>query len=168
VALANARLKSSGHTLPVQLTVAGAFVEAQEEAEFRVRVAQPDLAGYVDYVGFVGDAQKRALLTTHDALCFPSYYHAESFGLVVIEAMAAGLAIVTTRWRALPDLLPPSYPGAVALRDPEAIATALIAALDRDDTVLRKEFLMRFTEAAHLAELQQVIAGVDNLSSHAR
>jgi glycosyltransferase involved in cell wall biosynthesis len=167
VALANARLKSSGHTLSLRLTVAGAFAEPEEEVEFRARVAQPDLAGCVEYVGFVGDEQKRVLLAAHDALCFPSYYHAESFGLVVIEAMAAGLAIVTTRWRALPDLLPPDYPGAVALRDPEAIARALIAALDRDDTVLQAEFISRFTAAAHLAELHKVLAAVDRLKSHA-
>ena len=167
VALANARLKSSGQALSLRLTVAGAFPEAAEEVEFRARIAQPDLTGCVEYVGFVGDEQKRVLLAAHDALCFPSYYHAESFGLVVIEAMAAGLAIVTTRWRALPDLLPPDYPGVVALRDPEAIATALIAALERDDTALRAEFMARFTEFAHLAGLHKVLEGAGDLKRRA-
>ena len=37
--------------------------------------------------------------------CFPSHYYAESFGIVLIEAMSFGLPIVTTRWRGIPDVV---------------------------------------------------------------
>jgi glycosyltransferase involved in cell wall biosynthesis len=157
VAVANERLRATGSPLRIRLTVAGVFPCDEEEAEFRTRIAQPDVAGQVVHAGFVGDAPKRALLLASDALCFPTYYHAESFGLVVIEAMAAGMNVITTRWRALPDLLPADFPGFVPLRDPTAVAEALIAALVRDGTALRTEFNARFTEARHLAALSKAL-----------
>jgi glycosyltransferase involved in cell wall biosynthesis len=40
-----------------------------------------------------------------DVFCLPSHYHAESFGLVLIEAMSFGLPIVTTRWRGIPEVV---------------------------------------------------------------
>ena len=39
--------------------------------------------------------------------------------------MAFGLPIVTTRWRSLPEMLPPNYPGLVDSQSPEQIAAAL-------------------------------------------
>jgi len=40
-----------------------------------------------------------------DIFCFPSHYEAEAWGTVVLEAMAAGLPVVTTNWRALPAMV---------------------------------------------------------------
>ena len=153
VALANARLRESRSPLRCRLTVAGAFPRPDEEAEFRRRIAAPDLNGAVEYVGFADGERKAALLRTSDCLCFPTYYDAETFGLVVVEAMAAGLNIVTTRWRALPELLPAGYPGLVPVRDPAAMADTLIGAFTWDATNLREVFLAHFTEEAHLAQV---------------
>src|SRR5207302_792470 len=119
-----------------------------------------DLAGAVEYAGFVEGERKSALLRASDCMCFPTYYHAETFGLVVIEAMAAGLCVVTTRWRALPDLLPADHPGFVPPRDPAAIARALLAAFTRDATGLREVFVARFTEKAHLDRLAEALQTV--------
>jgi len=46
----------------------------------------------VEYCGFVTGAEKSRLFREADVFCFPTYYPAESFGLVVLEAMAHGLA----------------------------------------------------------------------------
>ena len=89
---------------------------------FTRRAMQPDLAGRVTFSGFVTGADKLRLLRESDCLCFPTYYDLESFGLVVLEAMAAGLQVITTRWRALPEILPSDHCGFVPLRDAEAIA----------------------------------------------
>jgi len=160
VALANARLRGERSGMRCRLTVAGLFPRGDDEAEFRARIAHPDLAGAVEYVGFVEGERKSALLRSSDCLCFPTYYHAETFGLVVVEAMAAGLCIVTTRWRAIPDLLPAEYPGFVPVRDPGAVAQALIESFTRDDTILRDLFVAHFTEEAHLASLAGALRAV--------
>ena len=157
VALVNARLAATHSPLRVQLTVAGLFVRDTEEAEFQARAALPDLAGAVRYAGFIGGGEKAALLRDSDCLCFPSYYHAESFGLVVVEAMAAGMSVITTRWRALPELLPADYPGFVPVRAPAAVAQALVEAPAWDATALRPEFLAHFTEQQHLKVLRDAM-----------
>jgi glycosyltransferase involved in cell wall biosynthesis len=157
VALANRQLQEAGSPLRVHLAVAGAFPEGDEESTFRARIAQPDLADTVTFAGFVDGAVKAALLRESDCLCFPSYYHAESFGLVVVEAMASGMAVVTSRWRALPSLLPPGYPGIVPPRDPAAIAEKLLGAMREDATGLRQWYVSHFTEAVHLEHLRDAL-----------
>ena len=161
VAIANARLRQEGSPLHLQLTVAGAFPEGGEERDFTARIGALDLQDTVTCVGFVSGEAKHRLLRENDCLCFPTYYHAESFGLVVVEAMAAGMAVVTSRWRALPDLLPPDYPGIVPPRQPADIATALIASITEDATALRARFLAMFTESAHLKRLRNALLSIE-------
>jgi glycosyltransferase involved in cell wall biosynthesis len=157
IALANGQLLAARSPFRCRLTVAGAFPREDEQAEFQRRVAQSDLAGAVHYAGFVDGVAKNALLCDSDCLCFPTFYHAESFGLVVVEAMAAGLSVITTRWRALPELLPTDYPGFVPIADPAAVAQALISAFQWEATELRATFLARFTERAHAARLAEAL-----------
>jgi glycosyltransferase involved in cell wall biosynthesis len=159
-AIAVARRRAEERTLGVRfhLVVAGEFPRDEDRAEFEERISRADLAGAVEYVGFVSGEAKRRLLEESDCLCFPTYYHAESFGLVVVEAMAAGMTVVTTRWRAIPELLPSEYPGLVPVRSPEAVAEALIRALDRDDAEqLRNYFVVRFTEQQHVESLRRAL-----------
>jgi len=153
VAAANARLLRENSPIRCRLVVAGAFLEAREEKEFQYRVCQPDLVEAVSYAGFVNSEAKTALLWQSDCLCFPTYYHAESFGLVVVEAMAAGLCVVTTRWRALPDLLPADYPGFAPIQNPGAISKALSAAFQWDTGELRAAFLAQFAEDKYVKGL---------------
>jgi glycosyltransferase involved in cell wall biosynthesis len=158
ISLAQRRSTEERLGIRFQLTVAGEFPRDDERAEFETRIAQPDLAGFVEYAGFVSGDAKTLLLEESDCLCFPTYYHAESFGLVVVEAMAAGLTVVTTHWRAIPELLPSEYPGLVPVRSPQAVADALVRALDRDDSkVLRRHFIVHFTEQQHVESLQRAL-----------
>lgn len=161
VAIANAQLRATNSRMRMHLTIAGALPVGAGDAKFHARIAEPDIAGSIAWVGFVDGTQKAALLCECDCLCFPSFYHAESFGLVVVEAMAAGMAIVTTRWRALPDLLPPSYPGVVPIRRPDLVAGKLIAAMSEDAVGLRDEFIRRFTEPAHLGSLRAALRNLE-------
>lgn len=66
-------------------------------------------------------------LRSHDALVFPSYYRRENLPLVVIEAMAASLPVVSTRWRGIPSLIEDGQTGFLTpISDPTAIAGALL------------------------------------------
>ena len=167
VALANAQLKQTNSPLRMQLTVAGEFVNQQEQEEFDRRVSQLEsehaVQTRVDYLGFVNGEAKTRVFTASDCFCFPTYYHAESFGLVVVEAMAFGLPIVTTRWRSLPEMLPPGYPGLVAAQAPVQIANTLLAFMAQENGErLRKNYLDRFTLERHLATLAEAIRSVEN------
>ena len=162
--LANAGLKEADQPLRLQLTVAGEFVSQPEQEEFNRRVSQleSEKAARVDYLGFAKGEAKRAAFAASDCFCFPTYYPAESFGLVVVEAMAFGLPVVATRWRSLPDLLPPDYPGFVDPKSPRQIAGALqrLAGMDMAEA-LRETFVRRFTLERHLANLAEAIHSVE-------
>jgi len=101
----------------------------------------------VRYCGFVAGEEKRRLFLESDCFCFPSYYQAESFPIVLVEAVAHGLPIIAGRWRAIPELLPPGYGGLVEPRSPEQIAAALEKLLRQDyDPALRARFLEHYTD----------------------
>ena len=149
IALANRRLQSS--PLRISLAVAGGFWTDAERVEFESRIQRPDLTRdgtpLVVYKGFVSGESKQVLFRECDCLCFPTYYPAESFGLVVAEAMAWGMSVVATRWRTVPELLPSKYAGVVDIQSPEQVSEALIQmAGSQYDDRLRSLFLERYTD----------------------
>lgn len=89
------------------LTFAGAFADTATAERFAS--AQVQLGDRLSHAGFVDEAARQQLLATHQVLAFPTQYEHEAFPLVLIEALAADLPIVTTRWRAIPDLLPTDF-----------------------------------------------------------
>ncbi len=144
IAIANQKLK--GTPARIKLVVAGTFYLQAERTEFDKRVSQTDLVNWVEYKGFVSGDEKRGLLRVSDCLCFPTWYEAESFGLVVIEAMAHGLPVVVTNWRSVPEVVPQGYDYVVEPQAPERLATALISLLAEGyDPRLREHFLKCYT-----------------------
>ena len=141
VARVNRRLTDRHAGLHVQLEVAGRFFLEEEQREFEERIRQPDLqrpdpsgratsgasihAPAVRYHGFAAADAKDRLFQESDCLLFPTYYAAESFGLVLIEAMAHGMDVITTRWHNIPELFPAAYPGLVEPKDPAGLDAAL-------------------------------------------
>jgi len=73
----------------ISLRIAG---DGAERERLEALVADLDL-DRVEFLGFVSDAEKIRLLQTSDLFCAPSPY-GESFGLVILEAMATGLVTV--------------------------------------------------------------------------
>ena len=145
------------------LTIAGLFVDRAEQQEFET--AQEKAPALLEYVGFASTPLKHELLRTSDCLCFPSYYPAEAQPVSLIEAMAFGLSIVTTDWRAIPEMFP-SASATVRTRDPLAIAEALSQSIGNDQSEsLRENFLKRFTQSEHLASLRAAIRSLGHAES---
>lgn len=87
------------------------------EAAVRAR----GLQGRVELLGVRGDLP--ALMAASDALVLPSRY--EGNPLVVLEALAAGLAVVATEVGCLPELVPTACGRLVPPGRPDALAQAL-------------------------------------------
>jgi glycosyltransferase involved in cell wall biosynthesis len=95
------------------------------EKEFPERLAG---APRVHWLGFRTDVPR--IMKALDVLLVPSHY--EGFGLVAVEAMAAGTAVVATRASSLPEIVTDGEHGRlVEPRDPEALARGAIE-LTRD------------------------------------
>ncbi|PWU15582.1 MAG: hypothetical protein C5B50_15220 [Verrucomicrobia bacterium] len=120
----------------------------------------------VDYKGFLLGPDKTRIMAQSDCFCFPTYYHAESLPLVVLEGMAFGLPIISTRWRSIPELLPRNYPGLVDTRRPDQVAAALSQMLGRDSgEELRAAFVANFNLRSHLNSLAAAIHSVEQTTS---
>ena len=78
----------------------------------------------IRYISTLPHAGILDLMAQHDVFVFPSLF--EGFGLVLLEAMAAGLPIVSTPNTAAPDLIEDGKEGfIVPIRDAAAIADRL-------------------------------------------
>jgi glycosyltransferase involved in cell wall biosynthesis len=162
VALANEKLAAEKSPLRFKLTLIGAFVSSAEKDELQDLIRRRGLQNAVECLGFVSDERKAQALGDADLFCFPTYYRAESFGAVLVEAMAFGLPIVTTRWRSIPEILPPDYPGLVAPKSPDQIADALLRLSTSDHSeLLRGIFVRRFTLERNLAAMAEAIHSVE-------
>ncbi|HJI18679.1 MAG: glycosyltransferase family 4 protein [Alistipes sp.] len=87
----------------------------------------------VEFVGFLDRRGLRRLLDESDAMVFPT--HAEGLPRVVIEAMATGLPIISTRVSGIPELLEPDMmltPG-----DTQGLARRIVALIDDDELYRR-------------------------------
>ncbi|MGB7769123.1 MAG: glycosyltransferase [Verrucomicrobiia bacterium] len=162
IALANEKHAANKSPLRFKLTLIGAFASSAEERELCELIQRHGLQDDVKYLGFVSEERKAQAFANADLFCFPTYYHAESFGAVIVEAMAFGLPVITTRWRSIPEILPSDYPGFVDPKSPGQIADALqrLAGIDLAES-LREIFLRRFTLERHLAGLAEAIRSVD-------
>ncbi len=57
------------------------------------------------YLGALAPCDVPRVLAEHDALLLPTTYQGEGLPGVVVEALQAGLPVVATRWRSLPELV---------------------------------------------------------------
>jgi glycosyltransferase involved in cell wall biosynthesis len=159
VILAHHRLFSKHSPISMKLLVGGQFVDAEVKAAFD-RLCADEGRGVVEHVGFVSGDRKRELFEQADIFCFPSYL--ESFGLVLVEAMAFGLPIVTSRRGALPELMHPDYVGLVEAGRPDEIAEALLQMMsDESFKALRLRFESEFKLEHHLSKLAAALQAVE-------
>lgn len=166
IRIANRRLTESPSPFRLRLMVAGTFVNDAEKSEFQKLAAEPGTREHVEYFGFVSGDQKNQLLRQADIFCFPTYYQNENQPVNLIEAMAFGLPILTTRWRSIPELFPAHYPGLVDAHSPEQIAAKLIELSSRETGEgFRNIFLREFTLERHLSALTEALRSVEEPAS---
>jgi glycosyltransferase involved in cell wall biosynthesis len=164
VALANEKLAAEKSPLRFRLTLIGSFASGTEEKELHELIRRHELQADVACLGFVSAERKAQALADADLFCFPTYYRAENQPANLIEAMAFGLPMVTTRWRSIPGMLPQAgnYPGLVDPKSPEQIADALMRLTTADLTgALREIFLQRFTLEQHLVAMAGALHDVE-------
>jgi glycosyltransferase involved in cell wall biosynthesis len=121
---------------PVRLTIVGA---GPLRPELESLVTTLGLEDQVELAGAVDDAQLLELYLTHDVFVMPSGSRAETFGMAMCEAMAAGLPAVSTSIGTGTDWV--NLDGVTGLvvppGDPVALAEALHTLAGAADLVTR-------------------------------
>ncbi|HEY8767047.1 MAG TPA: glycosyltransferase family 4 protein, partial [Dehalococcoidia bacterium] len=74
------------------------------------------LASDVDWLGRLSSEEIDKLYMTHDVAVVPSTWE-EPFGLVALEAMAAGLPVIATQSGGLTEIVRPHFNGALVPRN---------------------------------------------------
>ncbi|MGO8851257.1 glycosyltransferase family 4 protein, partial [Mycobacterium sp.] len=103
------------------------------------------LADHLRFLGQVDDAEKASAMRSADVYCAPNT-GGESFGIVLVEAMAAGTAVVASDLDAFRRVLLDGKVGRlVPVGDAAALAGALIEVLEND--ALRQRYVAAGSKA---------------------
>ncbi len=84
----------------------------------------------VHYRGVVPPGEGVRVLRNYDALVLPSYWPGEGYPGIIVEAYAAGLPVVTTRWRTIPEIVDDSCGRLVEPKDADALHRAMKELVD--------------------------------------
>jgi len=102
--------------------------------ELRKLSKELGLENHVTFVGFVDDDLKPLYYKASDIFCLPSTTMAESFGIVNLEAMAAGIPIIASNLGGMPDIVQEGINGLLAKPgDFQSLADALTCLLKNED-----------------------------------
>jgi len=126
-------LKINGRRFTISFI--GWFVNKKTQKEFNNMIESFDLGDYIDIKGYVSDEEKIINLTNSDIFVFPTYYP-EGCPTVVIEALAAGLFVITTDTAALKKIIKDGVNGRIVKKnDYEDLKCSLEWCLDNREKV---------------------------------
>jgi glycosyltransferase involved in cell wall biosynthesis len=140
-------LVDSGRVLNLALVGESYFKTYQREyARIREMTQELDLKGHVSFVGKLHPPELVRYIQESALLVLPS--RAESFGTVLVEALACGTPVVATRCGGPEDIVNDQVGVLVPSEDPQALAKGIQHVLDRrkdfDPARLRSYALERF------------------------
>lgn len=129
----------------------GAWSDIQESV-FKAKVLEAGLSECVTAHGKKYNEEKNSFFRRADVFVFPTYYHNEAFSLVVLEAMQAGLPVISTAEGGIADMVIEGETGfLIPKKDPRALADSIKLLYDQHDLCLklgregRNRFLDLFT-----------------------
>ncbi len=130
----------------VELLIVGRGDEDDLRAQAAALAGGPGgLVEHIRFLGQVDDAGKASAMRSADVYCAPNI-GGESFGIVLVEAMAAGTAVVASDLDAFRRVLCDGEVGSlVPVGDASALAAALIAVLE--DDLLRERYVAAAAKA---------------------
>ncbi len=106
---------------------AGAWWNVRDRVEAERVVQDRGLASVVEFTGAVTGAAKWEAVSRGDVLVFPTFYHHETFGQVLLEAMGVGLPVIATRRAAIPEIVEEGVNGLfVAEQNPGDLAEKIV------------------------------------------
>ena len=156
-------LNKRGHDFEIKLV--GGWVSPEFERETKGKVESLSLADHFVWAGVLQGGEKWQAYADADCFIFPTHHPTETFGMVLIEAMAYGLPVIATRWRGVPTVL-----GDSALlcdvHSPNQCADALERVIGNENLKVRmgaaslERYRKQFTEEQFLMRMNEVFNSV--------
>jgi len=150
-----------------RIRIVGEFASDQYRQALVRKVAELGLAQCIELCGRKVGIEKWTAYRCADIFCFPTYYGPETFGNVLLEAMMFELPTVSTRWRAIPDIVVEGETGfLVEIKDAEALSERLARLLDDKNLRVemgrkgRERYLANFTTDIYLQRNREVFLEV--------
>ncbi|KIO54572.1 glycosyltransferase family 4 protein [Flavobacterium hibernum] len=152
-------LKNQG--IVFQADIAG---KIEDESEDLIHNKFNELDGFIKYHGVVSGQNKIDLLEKSNVFILPTYYRMEGQPISLIEAMATGNIIVTTKFSGIPDIISTENGCFVPAKSPECIFNTLLEInekledfVDKYSSVNREYVQSYFTEAQFANKVLKVI-----------
>jgi len=152
------------HYKKVEFIFAGQFWNSQKKKEeIEKFIIEHELDAFVNFAGRVVGKAKKELLLSCGIFVLPTYYAFEGQPLVILEAMAAGLPIITTDQGCIKEMVIDCENGfIIEKKNPEKIAEKIIYLL-KNENVRRKmgkksreRFLKYYTKDRFIDGLSRV------------
>ena len=113
---------------------AGGFQSKQDKADF---IAAINSIPQINYCGVVKGKKKIDLLSKSHVFCLPTYYPYEGQPISILEAYAAGCAVITTDHSGIPDIFTDHVNGySVEKRSVNSLTSAIEYAITAPDRLL--------------------------------
>ena len=153
--------------IDARLQVMGKWGDVAYEQECRTFIEAHGLRDKVEFLGVKRDAEKFNFFAGCDIFCFPSYFEAESFGLVLVEAMQFAKPLVSTQWRGIPSVVRDGVNGYLTpIQEPSVTAEKLVL-LARDPALRermgqegRRIFEQEFTLEGFHRSMERAFVGL--------
>ena len=140
-----------------RLILAGPVQPGQEQ--FFAECVEPHLDGrQIQYVGEVGGRRKHELFARASAFLMPITWE-EPFGMVMVEAMAAGTPVIAFARGSAPEVIEPGRSG-LLVADEEAMADAILDAEDLSPEECRASAAERFSPQAVAQRYEDVYRAI--------
>jgi len=150
--------------MDVELTCMGEWdsPELRNRAESLI---EPGFESKFKFPGVRTGSDKWEYYRKADIFLFPSYFHSETFGIVLLEAMSFCLPMVATKWRGIPEVVEEG--SCAILCEPQDVAGCrdALAQLINDPSLRdrmgrksRERFLRYFTIEAHRKAMEAALS----------
>jgi|TARA_B110000211_G_C14044749_1_gene538395 glycosyltransferase involved in cell wall biosynthesis len=101
----------------------------------------------VTYKGLLNPNQVINKLSNYDVLMLPSYFEGEGYPGIIIESLALGIPVITTKWKALPEIITTNVNGIlIDIKNEEELENAIIAFNEENYPTFRKNAFKSFQQ----------------------
>ena len=132
----------------VRYVFAGDWRKSQDKIECEKYIEKENIQENVEFKGIVTGQEKIKLLQEANIFVFPTYYPMEGHPWAIVEAMAAGLPIITTDQGCIKESVIDGENGfIIPKKNPDAIANKILKLIH--DPELRKRMGLKSRELYH-------------------